>query len=284
MPVVSAFPRRPLELSSLPSKRFGWLPALGMLLFAFGLIADLLYVVPPLVDDALLGAGGKLAQHATVAPGGRCSISRGVLTDCEFKAVFTPEGAGETHKSVRYFALFQSIDDRIPFRVYYDPSDPQRISTSWGQALLVNRLVSQAVALPFLLAVLTYFPLSYRRSLQLRRSLLAMATAPRAVVAEFIRIRSSRHFATILFAWTDPESGEKRRDSSRLARTAEPFWLDRQRKRLLALAGPDGHAHALDEWLRPAVLTEEERHALGQARSGAGQNVARETANTAAFG
>jgi len=265
MSVVSTFPRRPLQLSSLPSKRIGWLPVLAYLLFGFGLVADCLYVVPPLIDDALLGASAKLARQAAVTPGGKCTVSRGVLTDCHFEVVFQPEGGQQIQKPLRYFALFQTIDDQVPFRLYYDPANPQRVSTSWGQDLLINRLASQVVALAIMVGSLVYFPLAYRRNLQLRRSLLAMATAPRPVVARFIRMKASRAFAMLHFTWTDPETGASHRDSSRLSATADPFWLDQEHKTLLALAGPDGRAHALDQWLRPAVLTDEERQALAQA-------------------
>ena len=90
------------------------------------------------------------------------------LTDCQFKAVFKPEGEAEIQMPIRCFAL-QTIDDHVPFRLYYDPANPQRIRTSSGQDLLTNRLISQAVGLPFLVGRLAYFPLSDRRSLQLRR-------------------------------------------------------------------------------------------------------------------
>jgi hypothetical protein len=128
-----------------------------------------------------------------------------------------------------------------------------------------------------------FFLASYVRSLQLRKSLLAMVRAPRPAEAQFIRVRPSRDFATVYFTWTDPDTGAARRDSSRLPGTAQPFWLDRERKTFLALAGPDGHAHALDQWLGPVVLSDEERRTLGQAVSETSPSVAGQPARAAAL-
>jgi hypothetical protein len=178
----------------------------------------------------------------------------------------TDINAPEARRAMNYLALFQSIDDRMPFRVAYDPARPERVTTSWGQALLTNRMITEVVALAFLVAILVYFPLSYARSLQLRRSLQAMAKDPRPVEARFVRVRPSKHFATIHFTWTDATTGAARRDSSRLPGATQPFWLDGERKTLLALAGPDGHAHALDQRLGPVVLTQDELRAIAQAR------------------
>jgi hypothetical protein len=263
--ILKLFPRRPLQLSRLPSARLNWQMIAGLLLFGGGLIADLVYVVPPIVDDVTLGSAGKPAAQATIAQGGRCT-TQAILTHCSIEVIYRAEiSSAEMRKSLNYLAFFQSIDSRTPFRVTYDPASPQRITTSWGQALLVNRIVTEVLAIVFIAAILGGFLLSYRRSLQLRKSLLAMASDPRPVEAQFIRVQPSRNFATVHFSWTDPESGKAGQDSSRLPGAAQPFWLDREKKTLLALAGPDGHAHALDQRLGPVVLTQEELAAIAQA-------------------
>ena len=95
-----------------------------------------------------------------------------------------------------------------------------------------------------------------------------MARDPRPVIADFLRAMPSKKFATVHFAWTDPETKVTRRDSTRLPGRTEPFWLNGQRKTMLALAGSDGRAHLHDQNLGPAVLTDEERAALNRARAG----------------
>jgi hypothetical protein len=281
--ILKLFPRRPFQLARLPSARIGWQAIAGLLLFAGGLIADIAYIVPPLIDDVMLESGSKPAAQATIAEGGRCE-TRAILTHCSIEAIYRIDFRGaEARKPLNYLALFQGIDSQTPFRVAYDPADPQRITTSWGQALLVNRIITQVLAIAFLVAILVFFLLSYARSLQLRKSLLAMASNPRPVEAQFVRVRPSRDFATIHFTWTDPDTGAARRDSSRLPGAAQPFWLERERKTLLVLAGPDGHAHALDQWLGPVVLSDEERRALGQAASETGPSMAGRPAKAAAL-
>jgi hypothetical protein len=264
-PILTLFPRRPLQLSRLPSAKLSWQMIAGLLLFGGGLIADLIYVVPPIIDDMMLGSGGKPAAQATIAQGGRCT-TQAILTHCSIEVIYRAEiSSAEMRKPLNYLALFQGIDSQTPLRVAVDPANPQRITTSWGQALLTNRIITEVLAIVFIAAILAGFLLSYGRSLQLRKSLLAMASDPRPVEAQFLRVQPSRNFATVRFSWTDPASGKARQDSSRLPGAAQPFWLDREKKTLLALAGPDGHAHALDQRLGPVVLTEQEIAAIAQA-------------------
>jgi hypothetical protein len=84
----------------------------------------------------------------------------------------------------------------------------------------------------------------------------------------FVRVAPSKKFATVHFSWTDPATNATHKDATRLPGRKEPFWLDGQRKTMLALAGPDGHAHLLDQALGPTVLSEEKRAALARARAG----------------
>jgi hypothetical protein len=83
-----------------------------------------------------------------------------------------------------------------------------------------------------------------------------------------VRVAPSKKFATVHFSLTDPATNATHKDATRLPGRKEPFWLDGQRKTMLALAGPDGHAHLLDQALGPTVLSEEKRAALARARAG----------------
>ena len=179
-PILKLFPRRPLQLSRLPSAKLNWQMIAGLLLFGGGLIADIAYIVPPILDDLMLGSGGKAAAQATIAQGGRCS-TQAILTHCSIEVIYRPEiSSAEMRKPLNYLALFQGIDSHTPFRVAVDPANPQRITTSWGQELLVNRIITEVLAIVFIAAILGGFLLSYRRSLQLRQKLARHGERPAA--------------------------------------------------------------------------------------------------------
>jgi hypothetical protein len=135
--------------------------------------------------------------------------------------------------------------------------------------MLLNRIIAQITAVALVVGLLGAVALSYLSAVVTRRSLLAMASNPRPVIVDFVRVAPTKNFATVHFTWTDPETNSTRRDSTRLPGKTEPFWLDGQRNTMLALAGPNGHAHLLDQNLGPVVLTDAERATLSRARAGA---------------
>jgi hypothetical protein len=267
MSITNAFPRRPLQFAHLPSARIGLLELLGIVLFVGALVADVIYLVPPIVDDFALGGAAVAAQEAHLGEGSKCQ-TRTLVTICTLEVTFRA-GDGVNHqKSLNYLTAGESVDDSTRLRVGYDPANPDRVTTNWGRDLIVNRVITEIVAVAFLVFLVGGFVLSYLSSLRRRRSMLAMAVDPRAVVAKLVRVRAGQKFATIHFTWVDPATGTTRRDSSRMAGTAQPFWLDPGRTTMLALAGPDGHAHLLDEDLKLVVLTDAERGAIRQAKMG----------------
>ena len=261
MSVINAFPRRPLQFVHLPSLRIGLLEFLGILLLVGALIADLVYFVPPILDDLALGSSGTAAQEARLGEDSKCR-TRTFVTICSLEIAFRGADGINHQKSLHYLSVGQSVDDGTRLRVRYDPTNPDRITTNWGHDLIVNRVVTEIAAAVLLVLLVGGFLLSYLSSLRRRRSMIAMAGDPRAVIANFVRVRAGEKFATIHFTWMDLSTGTIRRDSSRMPGTTQPFWLDRERTMMLALAGPDAHAHLLDEDLRLVVLTDAERGAI----------------------
>jgi hypothetical protein len=264
--ILDAFPRRPLKLAYLPSARTGWWELLGILLFAGALIADVIYIPPSIIDDLAIGGGGTLAQQARIAEGGKCNIKAFVMI-CDFDVNYRTADGANRQKSLHYLAFGTGMKDLDRLQVRYDPASPDRISANWGRDMLINRIIAELTALALLAVAVGGVVLSYLSTFKRRRSLLAMASDPRPVVADFVRVAPSKQFATVHFTWTDPATNAAHKDATRLPGRTEPFWLDGQRKTMLALAGPDGHAHLLDQALGPAVLTDEERAALARARA-----------------
>jgi hypothetical protein len=260
MSVTSVFPRRPLRLLRAPSGRIGLWPVIGFLLFLGAVIADVIFVLPSIYDDATLGSSGTLARDAHLGQGGKCRSK--VFTMCDFDVTYRTGDGASRQASLHYVLVFQSVGDSSPLSVRYDPANPARISTSWGQDLLVNRIATNAALLAIVALLLGFFVMSHLGNLRTRRSLLAMAGNPRAVIAKLAGRMKGKTFTAFRFDWTDPATGTRHKDSSRVPGTTEPFWLDRERTTMLALAGPDGHAHLLDEDLSLVDLTDDERRAI----------------------
>jgi hypothetical protein len=268
MSVLRAFPRRPLKLLRAPSGRVGIGQVLGLLFFIGALVGDGFYYGSSIYDDVMLGQSGTPAQDVHLTKG-KCS-SKAFIYSCDIDISYRTADRTARQASLHYLTAFQKVDDHMPLAARYDPANPARVSASWGVQLLTNRIVSNLALVTLVLLLIGGFAVSYRESLRLRKSLVAMARDPRPVIARFVGVRTSKKFSTVRFDWTDPSSWHTRRDSSRLAGTAQPFWLDRERTAMLALAGPDGHAHLLDEDLSQVELTEDERTRIWNAvRAGA---------------
>jgi hypothetical protein len=105
------------------------------------------------------------------------------------------------------------------------------------------------------------------REIRARRRLSHIATDPHPVDAQFIRVRMGLlGGATVYFSWIDPLTGITHEGRTWLSGTTQPFWLDAQRRRLLALADTKGHAIALDQNLAPVVLQNHEIVSLRKLR------------------
>jgi hypothetical protein len=264
--VIDVFPRRPLELTAHESaRRTVFFRRVLMPAFILGvvaiLVADLVYVVPDLVDDYRLATPGTLAANAGIAEGGTCQsgISVIVLTTCSFEAIYGPIDGKMRKTPLTYITLFQGIDEKLRFSVRYDPRAPDHISTSWGVALRTNRTITQAAAAVFFGALAVGGALAFRGWLGRARTLRAVAREPIPSAARPLRVRPVSGGAWIDFAWSDPRSGVPRTDSTRFPAGVEPCWLDAGKTTLLALVSPDGHGYLLDVALAAVKLTESER-------------------------
>ncbi len=268
MSVIDVFPRRPLELTAHESaRRTVFFRRVLMPAFILGvvaiLVADLVYVVPDLVDDYRLATTGTLAANAGIAEGGTCqSGSVIVLTSCTFDAVYGPIDGRMRKTPIVYIALFQSIDQRLPFSVRYDAAAPDHVSTSWGVALRTNRTLTQAGALVLFGGFAVAGALAVRGWLRRARTLRAVAREPIPSAARPLRVRPVSGGAWIDFAWSDPRTGAPRTDSPRFPAGVDPYWLDAGKTTLLALVSPDGRGYLLDMALAAVKLTESERAAV----------------------
>ena len=262
MSAIDVFPRRPVRLTMYRTSLWSrtW-RTVAFLVFMAVFIADAIYCVPDLFDDLTLGATAVRSPRALVGEGGKCETNRG-LTDCAFDAIYQVGGQQMTRR-LHYLAVFQSVDDHTQFEVDYDRADPTRISTSWGRgSLLINRILTQAAALAVFLLVLAWPVLELRRGLRVRRVARGIAADGKPVAARFLKVVPQRNFADVRFAWTDPLDGAERRDSTRMLPGMQPFWLDRNKETMLALAKPGVGAHLLDAKLQTINLTPAERAAV----------------------
>ena len=260
MSVVDAFPRRPLKLRRLQSGRLGLWQWIALLLFTGGMVFNAIYIVPSIYDDAVLGRSGTPALEARLGEGGKCS--RRLLVRCSFDVIYQTADRTSHRVSLQYLATFESVDTSTRLTAVYDPAKPDRISPNWGRELLTNRIVTNAVLVALFLSIIVFFAMNHRTSVQTQRSLEKMAKEPRAVVAKFMRNMASKRFATVFFSWADPATGAVRKGYSRFPHNLQPFWLDREHTTMLALAGPDGRAHLLDQELSLVELTDEEERRI----------------------
>ncbi|HLJ62760.1 MAG TPA: hypothetical protein VKT70_01550, partial [Stellaceae bacterium] len=263
---LPAFPRRPLELRKIPVGR-QWAFAVMLTLFGIGLLTfDGLVAIPPILDDINGGKTWTTARAAALDEGSYCR-SKLFITNCTLHLHYTTV-SNMTYKTSVDYILGCFVDDNQPFVIRYSPANPAHFSLSWGVNHLTNRIISQVFAIAFGLLLIAGGVIVPLRGAALRRSLQAMAAEPKPVIATFVKAATGRGFANVTFTWTDPESGATRTNFTKFAGAGKPFWLDVEQKTMLALAGPDGRAHLLDETLGPVVLTDQERRTLAASLAG----------------
>jgi PDZ domain len=221
------------------------------------------------LQEILAQSGGKMLAFEVDRSGTRITLratpERGGTWDIYgYRTRNRPDYLGLTfgtprRKTLYYlFYDFGGMEAESTFTVNYDPNDPSRISTSWGREFIVNRIVTQTFIVLLAVAVVWAGLLLYRSNKKKWRSLMAMAQNPRPVVARFVRVATWQERAVVHFTWSDLATGATRQDKTEMPEAMQPFWLDRERTTMLALAGPDGHALQLDEDLSFVELTDEE--------------------------
>jgi hypothetical protein len=261
-PLLAAFPKRPVELRKPRAVSWSML-ALGAMCAGL-LVADLVYIVPQMVADASLRSAPQ-ARDADLSGRGTCK-TRLFITECEYDLAYRSADGTRRASHQHLVTLLAKVDTALPLEVRYDPADPQRISSTWGRELLVNRVFAQLVTVGFCALMLLGTGWMQRDTLRERRKLARIERAPQPVAATPLGVHRLEGSVRIDFEWTDPRTGERRHDATELEAGTEPLWLDAQRAQALALAGPNGRAHLLDSRLSGVALRTDERAALAQAR------------------
>jgi hypothetical protein len=140
---------------------------------------------------------------------------------------------------------------------------------AWGAAMLVNRTLTQAFltggALCFLLGgvagQISCISIKCKHR-ALRHNFPVVATCD----LESQPMRGPRE-RLLRFTWTDPQTHLACKDSTIFSWVVEPFWLNRGRTKILAVASSSGRGDALDWNLNEIVLTDDERAVIFLARS-----------------
>jgi len=264
MSVISVFPKRQLKISPVFTPRSIWytLAFILALLTMWGF--DFVLEIPSLVDDYRLHQGGKIADNPYL-DNGSCE-RQAILTRCGFDVHYrTPDGM-ERAKTMHYASLFGGVNQDLKFTVSYDPSSPGRVTTSWGQSLLKNRMITQVVVnafLGFLLWGVLWERGRHRRELQ---KLVGIGKNPTVVAARISKATPFEGTVTYEFSWTDFATGRTLSDQSMFAAQMDPFWLDGRRSEALAVAGPNRRAQLVDGMLQTIDLSNAERRAILDAR------------------
>jgi hypothetical protein len=262
-PTLAAFPQRALTLRR-PGLLSWWALLIGALMGGV-LVADLIYIVPSMFDELRLRDAPTVAKDAQMTGRGKCS-TRLIITQCEFDLVFR-DMRGEPHISHQnVVTLLSKVDTALPLELRYDAAAPHRVSSTWGRDLLTSRVFAQALIVGMCGLVLFGVALWHREAWRERRKLAGIARRPRAMAATLVGVSHTGGDIDVRFRWADPGSGAQREDSTELEAGTEPWWLDAEHTRMLAIAGTNGRAQVLDSQLRNVVLDDAERRALAHTR------------------
>jgi len=262
-PVLALFPRRPLQLQAVHVRSSLWtriLMVAGAIFIAYGTLSS----TASLYDDFRLHSSGTLAQQAHFTNG---VCHERLLYTCSLDAqYFTADGSVHT-KKVDYTTILQKPNQDLPFTLRYDPADPEHVSTSWGMALAVNRVITAIFGYLLLLGLIASFVSSIGSKGRLRRELDEIGAQPTPIEAKFVKAVSAPQSvkATIFYNWTDA-TGTSRPGSFEMVGQREPFWLDAAKSRMLAIAGANNKTYLLDSRLESVSLTQQERAQLITAR------------------
>jgi hypothetical protein len=268
--VLAAFPRRPIALAR---SRKPILHALTFLVFclAFGGLGVALvgWYAPAILDDLAIGRG------AVPAPGSsgswRCSDYEEFVA-CTVEARIGDGAAGTAGAAgmsdqVRSIPmlLFGRPAPGEPVTVLRDPTSPERITTSFGQSRLANRVITLALSAVFLLLVAAACLHAITVVRRVQRTRRALAAAPQPTVATLVHVlrvdSRFRRAAVWTFTWSAGATPRRARETLDAPAT-EPLMLDAAAGRALALTDAGGRAMLLTAELTNLQLTDGERQAV----------------------
>jgi len=259
-PIARAFPARPLRIRAPLSAWRAWLlGVLGFLLFAGGMAAISIEVVPVLVSDHQI-RDTAVALPKTRVESGRCQVRFFLLNDCEATLVIPQDRGPALRREVGYVFFEPSAGNRQVMPMG-DPARPELTTTDLGLERFVNRAVTYGVLMVLMLALCLgalALPLGIGRQ---RRALAAMSgRVLNPVPARLVREPRGGWNVTSL------DGGPAARWD--LGRKGEPFVVDPRGGIVLAVTGSaGGPPFPLDEKLTWLDLTDAERAALWAARA-----------------
>lgn len=258
-PIGKAFPTRPLRIRAPLSAWRAWLLGiLGFLLFAGGMAAVSIEVLPALASDYRI-RDTAVAMPKTRVEGGRCKVRLFLLNDCEATLVVPQDRGPPLRREVGYVFFEPSAGNRqvLPMG---DPARPELVSTDLGLDRFLNRAVTYGVLMLLMLALCVgalAIPLGVVRQ---RRAL--AATSERGLSPVPARLLRQQNVWEV----TSLEDGRTARWN--LGRKGEPFMVDPLGGIVLAVTDSAGGApFPLDERLTWLDLTDQERAALWAARA-----------------
>jgi len=262
-PVIALFPRRPLQLQAVHVRSSLWtriLMVVGAIFIAYGTLSS----TASLYDDFRLHSRGTLAQQAHFTNG---VCHERLLYTCSLDAEFTAADGSMHTKKVEYTTILQKPNQDTPFTLRYDPVAPEHISTSWGMALAVNRVITALLGYVLLFGLIASFVGSIGSKGRLRRELDSIGAQPTPIEARFVKAVSAPNSvkATLFYNWIDA-TGTSHPGSFEMVGQREPFWLDAAKTRMLAVAGANNKTYLLDSRLESVSLTQQERAQLIAAR------------------
>jgi hypothetical protein len=198
---------------------------------------------------------------------------------CSFDATYR-SADGITHtKHLDYETLLSGVPNNLKFSVHYDPASPTRISTSWGEDLLLGRTVVLVIAVTCIAILAVYFPVMLVLTwFRIGRKAAIIGADPIPLVARLCRTSMPyQPFGSWLtlglppdrkveFRWTDPKTEQMFFDETVFKGSTQPFCLDAARTKMLALASRSGQAHLLDAELATVDLTDRERSIVFEAK------------------
>jgi hypothetical protein len=260
--VIAAFPKRPLRIDGFHQTKaavvFG---AIGIVVLVGIVFCNFAYVLPAVIDDIRYRDAPYVAGKFE---GGSCQ-SKLIISICSVKLKYRPDGGEPVDKELTYLLFVGDLDTERPFVVHMQPSNPDHIATSWGEASLTNRVISQLVVASVIVFLIYAAIKEQRRRREDAAARQRIGQRPAAtfvtVVEHKIDRRSGITFLT--YAW-GPQGKTPQTKKTRFPKNVKPFFVDDTH----VLALTDGiDVAVLDAKLGNVDLTDHERDTVVKAQT-----------------
>jgi hypothetical protein len=262
MGILEAFPRRRLRMGVLKH----WLIAPLFPALVGGLLYGMwVFSAPSIIDDIRLGTAGVEAKAARLTADD-CKVRRFVFHTCDLDFEFKTEDGRTIKTRVELETLFQRVSGNSPLVVRYDPADPEHISTSWGLAVLTNRILTTSLFLVLIGLTFGAGSIAFAiRQVRFARAMSCIGANPVPVIANISGVEGRAWSFTFPGPGGKPGTG-----TTGFGKRREPFWLNLAKTQALAVADATGsHVTLLNNTLKGVSLTRQERRSLFDIRDAA---------------